>query len=798
MKFRTLLESSILMALAPATVFAQDAAPPATDAAPEGNLEEIVVTAQFRVENVQKAALAIDVVGSDELARAGITSPTQLTTMVPALQISQGGVGTQSLFIRGVGTLTSNSYTDPGVAFNVDGIYIGRPTSMRNIFFDLHRVEVLKGPQGTLYGRNATGGAINVLPNQPLLGTAEGYVRATYGDYDTQRIEAAANLPFGDTVAARLAATMNRNDGYLSDGTNDSDSYAVRGQVLFEPSDGLSLRLGADFAHDDGNGAGSTITAYLNPFTLQAVRDPVDRGLGLKHPRVGEIFQGQYSFMSGRFGQPVTDETFVDNDYFGLKGELSAETGAGTLTVLAAYRESDLSGLDLGVGFPAYTNQDDDQTSFEARLAGPDDGRFRWLVGAYYYDENIESDYQFNLYSLTSLQDLSTGTTSMAGFARVTLAPTDELRFVAGLRYTDEEKRFDGQSSIFLDICTAAIPPIPACPAAPFFPFAATPEDLIATMGLIQVAPGPAPVYIQPTPEAANTIFQRVNIPVDDSLNEGRTTFRLAVEYDVAPDSLLYASFENGFHAGGFAFAQIAPTFEPEEIDAWTIGSKNRFLDSRLQVNLEAFLWKYKDQQVSHFATDLSGALVFVTENAGRSTNQGFELSVDFRPTLSTTLRLDAQYLHARYDEFTYLLPTAPAPPISGCPMTPAGPTLVSVDCSDREALRSPEWTFNAGIQQVIPAGAHEFVVSLDTHYQSDSVIGYEMLPEISTQEAYFMTNLSADFGPADGQWMIGAFVNNIEDERPIGQSYFNNQFDTFASSPLPPRTYGVRAEYHW
>ena len=798
MRLRTLFLSTALVATSSTAAWGQDSSEgQSSDGA---GLDEIVVTAQFRKENLQKAAVAIDVVGGDELARAGVTSPTQLTTMVPSLQISQGGGGTQALYIRGVGTLTANSYTDPGVAFNVDGIYIGRPTSMRNIFYDIQRVEVLKGPQGTLYGRNATGGAVNVLPNQPKIGSFEGSVGAGYGNYNDLRLDAAINVPLGGMAAVRLAGTINQHDGYLSDGTNDAKSHAIRGQLLVEPSDAISLRISADYAHDGGKGGGSVITGYINPFTSQAVQDPLNRSIGIADPRSSAIFAGQYSFPAGRFGQGIGEKPFTDNTFWGVKGEIGADLGFAKATVLAAYRESDLNSIDFGVGFPVYTDQRDNQASLEARLAGPDRGLFRWLIGAYLYDENIKSNYQFNLYALSSIQQLDTGTTSKAAFARVTLAPTDRLRLVGGVRFTNENKRFDGQSNIFRTICTNPVPPIPACPTAPFIPFATSPSELISKMGLIQVSNGPPPVFIQPTAAGANVIFQRINIPIKDTLETNKTTFRAAIEFDLAKDSMLYASFENGFHAGGFAFAQIASTFRPEEIDAWTIGSKNRFFDGRVQLNVEAFLWKYRDQQVSHFATDLSGALVFLTENAGASTNKGFEVSLKVKPAARTTLTLETQYLDAKYKSFSYNLPFSPTspPPISGCPITPIGNNLARVNCDGFRALRSPKWSINAGIEQVFTVGKFEVTAVAVTHYQSSNVIGFEMLPGISTQKGYMISNVSLDFGPENGKWTLGAFVNNIEDERPIGQSFFNNQFNTFASSPLPPRTYGVRARVNF
>src|SRR5258708_2545982 len=189
-------------------------------------LEEIIVTAQRRAEDVQHAALAIDVVSPLALGMAGASHAADIANLVPALQISESGNAQQSLYLRSVGTFTANSYSDPAVAFNVDGVAVGRPSSMTGVLYDLQRVEVLKGPQGTLYGRNATGGAINILPNQPKLGVTEGEVALTAGNYGEIHPEMAANLALNDSSAARLAFTYDRTDGFQPPGPGHARAYA--------------------------------------------------------------------------------------------------------------------------------------------------------------------------------------------------------------------------------------------------------------------------------------------------------------------------------------------------------------------------------------------------------------------------------------------------------------------------------------------------------------------------------------------------------------------------------------------
>ena len=207
--------------------------PPAPVAeTPTDQLADIIVTAQRRSESLQRAAIAIDVVSGDALARSGITSPLQLGAAIPSLAAQPAGGPNTIFFLRGVGNFTNNGYSDPALAFNYDGVYVGRPTSTAGMFYDLARVEVLKGPQGTLYGRNATAGAINVIPARPRLGETSGFVDVGYGNYNAVTAQGAINLPIGTDVALRVSGNLSTHDGYLSDGTNDEKTVGARLQLL--------------------------------------------------------------------------------------------------------------------------------------------------------------------------------------------------------------------------------------------------------------------------------------------------------------------------------------------------------------------------------------------------------------------------------------------------------------------------------------------------------------------------------------------------------------------------------------
>ena len=242
MKNIILASASVLAMVTAVPAFAQ-ATPTDASSEDQGGIADIIVTAQRTEESAQKAALAIAVIKPEELIRQNITRAEDLSRIVPALVATASGGPNTSFFIRGVGNTTANSYSDPAISFNYDGVYIGRPNSTQGFFFDLQRIEVLKGPQGTLYGRNATGGAVNVIPNRPVIGETSGKLQASYGNYDAIQAQGAVNLPIGDSGAFRLAGSYNKHDGYLSDGTADADQYSVRAQALAELTPNLTTRV---------------------------------------------------------------------------------------------------------------------------------------------------------------------------------------------------------------------------------------------------------------------------------------------------------------------------------------------------------------------------------------------------------------------------------------------------------------------------------------------------------------------------------------------------------------------------
>lgn len=784
-------------------------ADPAEDAG--DGLQDIVVTAQRVAESSQRTPIAIDVVKPAELIRQNVIRAEDLSRTSPALAANGGGGPTTVFFVRGVGNATVNAYSDPAIAFNYDGVYIGRPTSTSGMFYDLQRVEVLKGPQGTLYGRNATGGAINVIPNRPILNEAGGSFTLGYGNYDWLTGQAALNLPLGDKVALRVAGTIARRDAFLSDGSGNQREYAGRAQIYAEPTDALSLRIGVDFAHQGGSGATGYYLGTVDPsfgptgFAGYAYTPTgFSPSQGLLDPRSNALQSARFVGQVGRAGAVVDGVPHNDNDYWGITGELNYVTDAGTFTLQPAYRESNLDYTFNGVFRSAGAIEKDKQTSIEARWAGTFGSAVDYLLGGMYFNETIDVPNAFyNQSNLMPIQNFATSTKSWAGFGKLTWRPVERLSLTAAGRYTSDKKRFDGLSSVYILFCGNPAPPQDFCPTLPFMPSIRSTTELESFYTSRGIPVTPVPLYVLP-PKAGGSqtapFVLRSPIAINAGLSNDKFTYRLAAQYDLGPRNMVYASFETGYHAGGFSFARGVESYAPETIRAYTIGSKNRFLDNRLQVNVEGFIWKYKNQQFSQFGYDLGTppATVFLTRNIGDSTIQGFDLDLEFMATRNTLLSANVQYLDTSYDSFTYYAPNQGLPPNTTCGYAPTTQTtpggtisVFEIDCSGKQAFNSPRWSFNLNGQQTIPLGAAKLMLQAGTRYRSSSYSSADYLPYLRSP-ATFVSDASVTISSADDRWFASLYVFNIENNRRLIGGTANSA-GVIAASAEQPRTWGVR-----
>jgi len=758
--------SVCLFALAPAMAWAQQNAPaaqvaadPAEDSGEDsGGLTDIIVTAQRREENLQKAALAVSAVAGDTLTRQSITQATDLTRLVPALQVAPAASFTQ-IYLRGVGTFGANAFAEQGVAFNLDGVYLSRPAAPAGLFYDLDRLEVLKGPQGTLYGRNATGGAVNVITAKPRLGETGTNLTAEYGNYDTIKASGAVNLPFGQQVALRVSGQYAKHDGYFSDGYDDENTKAIRAQLRGETGTGLDATLSVDYAHVGGQGSGGTIMPLLDG----------KHRLGPSDPRVIAAYVARQP--TAPVPQIIArDDGYQDNDFFGVAATINADLGFAKLTIIPAYRKTDLDFFSYASSFLIDVTEKSDQMSLEARLAAQT-GALNWVLGGYYFVEDVDANQVFDQASNGTKIRSDLETESIAAFGQATFALTDRFRVTGGLRYTRDTKKQDSEAH---------------------------------TLPFVGFVPGVFPLVpiILDIPTFATT-------DVDFS----KMTWKAGVEFDLGPRSLLYAQVSTGFKSGVLYSALGRNFSSPETLTAYTIGSKNRFFDNRLQLNVEAFYWDYKDQQISHLgpvqvASTPVGPIfgpVFLTENAGAATIWGAEAEMLFRPTPNDLFSANVQYLNAQYDELRYQsYSVTGAPPVIGCAVSPttqigasAAARIYNVDCSGRPVVNAPKWSLNLGYERTIElGGSGRIVLGADTKIESSRYLSIDFL-DLGRQTSYMTSNARITWETGSGRFALTGFVNNIENEL-----VFSNSFQSPVKSGViynqlrPPRTYGIRGSF--
>jgi iron complex outermembrane receptor protein len=763
--------SALAWMLTPGAAFAQDdaAAPAAQPAAaddaqaePEG-ITDIVVTAQRRTENLQRAAIAVSAVTGDTLTQQSITEATGLTRLLPSLQVAPASSFTQ-IYLRGVGTFGANAFAEQGVAFNLDGVYLSRPAAPAGLFYDLDRIEVLKGPQGTLYGRNATGGAVNVITARPRIGQTEGFITAEYGNFDTIRASGAINLAVGENAAFRFSAQHSEHDGYYSDGYDDEDTTAGRAQFRYDNRSGFDVTLSADYANVGGQGSGGTIMPLLF--------GDHDRRLGPSDPAV----LAAYAARAPTFPVPqivARNDGYQDNDFFGLAATVNADLGFATLTVIPAYRKTNLDFVSYASSFLIDVTEDSHQISLETRLAHESD-RFKWVIGGYYFDESVDADQFFNQGSNGTLIQSALDTRSYAIFGQATYSLSDTFRLTGGLRYTHDNKQQDTYAE-----------------TRPFVGF---------------VPPGP-PAFVP--------IILTIPTVATSDVNFNQVTWRAGLEWDVGPRSLLYATVSTGFKSGVLFAAQGRNYSDPETLTAYTLGIKNRFFDNTLQFNVEAFYWDYKDQQVSHLgpvqvATTPGGPIygpVFTTDNAGQAIIYGAEFDIQWQPTRNDLFVANLQYLHTNYDNLTYqFYSTTGAPPVLGCTtalttQTGASPQarIYNVDCSGRPVVNAPKFALNLGYQHTFDlGGSGRIIAGADTRIESSRYLSIEFLPD-GRQGSYMMSNARLTWETRSGNFGVTAFVNNLENELVFSNSLQSPaKPGTIYNQIRPPRTYGMRATFRF
>jgi iron complex outermembrane recepter protein len=815
MKIRNLLATTAIAILAQSPAWAQDAEPAAAEEAANDGIGDIVVTAQRRSENVQKTALAIEVVDGEELRAAGVSKADDLTRLATGVQAAGGT--TAQIYIRGVGDFGVTATANPAVVTSIDGVGIARPQAIAGNFFDLERVEILKGPQGTLYGRNASGGAVNLISAAPRLGETGGFIEGNIGNYDQFGAEGALNLAMGESAAARLSFQVNSRDGYLSDNTDDDKHHSLRLQLKGELGEKVTLRAILGYTHLGGNGTGLAAIPRipgLSPWTGNT--DPAAGAAYIA--RATAIFNGALAGGCNPAPPPAGNcppapavlqdpaafraGYFQDVDSYSASLQADIDLDFATLTLIPAYRKTKarfnvVPSFLYNVG-GAYTTSGDrsdgersKQTSFEARLSNQSD-KLKWVLGGYYFNENQDTEYalQGGLI-LNTLVSTELKTKAWAAFGQATYSLSDTFRLTGGIRYTNDKRaaldlqKFAISPAVTTPnpALTGGLPPIPCLPNVP--------------------APG------QRLPGTLCPLINQTPGFYDSRVSFNKVTWKAGIEVDLAEQSMLFADVSRGFKAGGFnqAVSLTDPTkledFAPETITAYTLGIKNRFADNKVQLNVEGFYWDYKDLQLSAQAFDGTGNIVLLTQNAGKAKVKGIESSLVVKAWQGGTLRGALSYVDSEYKSFIIQQSALFVPPGRvACPVSaPNAQGLVTIDCSGEPLIRSPKWSGNIGLTQAFALGnGGNVTFDADMAFASKRFINADFT---AAQLAKGYTNISASltYNAPDDQWFASAYVRNLTKEVIYSgggghQAAFVAGWNT--SNIAPPRTYGARVGFRF
>lgn len=714
--------------------FAQD------EAAVEQGVADIIVTAERREASIQKSSLAISVVDGNALVRAGVSQARDLAALVPGLQIASGGVTLQT-YVRGIGDFSSSSLGQSAVAYNVDGIYVADTASISTLFYDVARVELLKGPQGTLYGRNSSAGAMNIIYNRPVLGESSVAGTVEFGNYNTVRTTGAVNLPLGDSVAIRAAGNYVTRNGYLSDGTDDDKQCGGRLQLLFGPDDKLTVKISGDIEHRIGNGPGAVLTprAPGNGKFTGAVDAESNAAL-----LAGSILPPFLVYTPGAGLPPAPGVTtglirdaFIDHLQRNVNAEITYDMGFAELTFLPAYRTSRSEFGTYTSGSPFLTHERTREQSYELRLSH-NSTRLNLVAGLFYL--NLDQDTAAQVYvsplpGLITDQSAQLGTKSYAVFGQATVHLTDDFRLIGGGRYTREDR------------------------------------TISAVAGT----------------DVAFSNDKRFN----------SFSFRAGAEYDLSPRNMAYVTVSKGFKSGGFNIfeptATVTNAYNPETIYSYAAGIRNRFFDNRVQLNFEGFYWDYKDSQQNRLAFTPAGNLQFSTFNAASATLYGAEADLIVKPNRADTFTATVSYLHSKFDSFVYDVPFISVGG-TGCATGPGDFGAVAVDCSGLPLPRAPRWSGTAGYQHAFYlADDGSIVVGGDLNFASKRYLAVSYIPNELTN-SYVRFNANITYNLPEDRFSITAFVKNIGN-REIQNGGIQAPFSPglVYAAVEAPRTYGVR-----
>jgi iron complex outermembrane receptor protein len=726
-------------------------------------LEEVLVTATKRAASLQDVPVTVSAVGEELIKDAGINGVEDLQHTLPALNVSANiNAFSAAIRLRGIGSQGNEPSIEPSVGFFVDGVYQARSGLGLSDIADVERIEVLYGPQSTLYGKNTNAGLINIITKAPS-DEFEGNIELTGGDYSLKDVRLSLSGPITDTTAFRINGRYHKRDGYLDDvdpagggggeeNLNDVDDQVLRAQLRFTPNDDMDIRLIGAYVKREQN----CCSAELDPGPLHLglaaafgaplpSTDPTDRVVGVDYP---------YTFKQ---------------DSYSLSAIVNYDLGSMSLTSITAYDEydwdhqqdTDHSPFDF---WRVEDHQEGDSFSQEFRLSSNGGEQLNWLAGLYYYSATMKrGEGQLPGYvsfgqvaglvlpgSLpppltaaagdTGIYDATWDQKSMAVYGQIDYAVNDKLTLLAGLRFTHEEKDADlkliSQTASPLSVMALAILP-----------------------------------------------------PLDEQLSRTDDSFSwmTGLQYHFSDEVMAFVTVSTGAKAGGFNGAAGPRTGDQREYDEETsmnyeLGIKSNLFNQRLKLNAALFMTEVDDFQNLSF--DAVAAAFFV-ENAGKQTTAGLDIDSAWLVNDYLTLTAAASFLDTEYDSFTNgpcYFGRSDADPVSG-----------ACDVSGEELPWAPELTANIAANIEVPVGNNSVYGRLEYVYTSDHIAADDLDPR--AEQNYDLLN--ARIGIRGENWDLALWGKNISDEtyivQTVGIPLFPGSYMTWLN---PPRTWGATLRY--
>ncbi len=699
-------------------------------------IEEVIVSARKRDEDLQEIPIPVTVLNSKLIDEAGIENLGDISLRVPGLSVSYFSLGQPSIHMRGIGSNDDGAALDNSVVLFLDDIYIGRLTTIDINVLDLERVEVLRGPQGTLYGKNAIGGAVNMVSALPRAETGA-EITAGVGNLDAHTLDAKWTGPLGaQSLLGRVSLSSERREGWQdnlvvdTDKQHDASNDSLRAKLLYQPGDDLDWFVGYDYSSVELDSSGRIPVVGRVAIPVLGVDADVDtdtRGMAeakLPTDIFAELGGDPQHATNGVVG-------FTDRRITGLTNRVTWSGTTHRLTSITGFRDSEFEWLEDSIGLPAsvvaapitdYVDETHRQFSQEFRWSSDGyDGR-NYLLGVYYLQEETDRNEQFGISDTTSSSHQKNTTRSFAIFGEASYHVGHATKLTLGGRYTFDKKDLRQRS----------------------------------------VNGGSPSIILE-------------DFSLDSSENWQDFSPSAALSWHRSDSVMLFARVARGFKNGGFqgvpgTLETAQRDIDPETAWDYELGIKSRWYEDRVQFNVVGFYTRYKDLQVTQFRT-IDNFGIFETSNAGTADVQGIEIESIYYPNERFELSGSYAWLDARYDSFQ---------------------DVEGRDFSGNRLRQAPEHTANVSARYLWPSRIGDISLRMDYSYQSKSF--QEPDNSITEFPAYDLLDTRLTYTPGNKRWELSVWAKNLLDEEYIAHLYLlgGNDYALFG----PPRTYGVSLRY--